>query len=100
MLITTGSVSTNHQRNEGHGAIYMINNENGKLVDTIFVDYNGCEVLPLHVERDYKSGFYVYVARQDFYDGDRSGFEGMFRGRLFVYHTDDLHYLDINTIHQ
>ena len=99
-LITTGSVSSDHQRNEGYGSIYLINNENGKLIDTISVDYNGCEVLPLHVVSDGKNGYNVYVVRQDYYDSDRSGFEGMFSGRLFVYHTDDLHKLDINTINQ
>lgn len=100
MLITTGSFSTNHQKNEGYGLIYLINNENGKLIDTIFVDYTGCEVLPMHVAPDKKSGYNVYVLRQDNYDIDRAGFEGIFKGKLFIYHTDDLHKLDINTINQ
>ena len=100
-IITTGAYSTDHAQNEGHGSIFLINNENGQLIETISVNYNGCEVLPLCVTSDNKNGYNVYVLRQDTYDINRQTFEMMKSGNLFIYQTNDLHALNINnTINQ
>ena len=101
MLVTTGVYSSDHSRNEGYGTIYLINNENGQLIETISVNYNGCEVLPLSVAADNNNGYNVYVLRQDTYDTNRQPFEMLKSGNLFIYHTNDLHTLNINnTINQ
>ncbi len=100
MLITTGTFFSDQERNKGYGSIFIINNENGKLIDSISVDYTGCDVLPLHVASDKKNGYNVYVLRQDSYDSGYNGFLDLSRGKLFIYHTDDLHKLDISTENQ
>ncbi|MBO4243627.1 MAG: hypothetical protein J5882_01035 [Bacteroidales bacterium] len=99
-IFASGSFCTDAARNQGKGEIYMINNKSGQLIDSVSVDYTGCEVLPVHVTPDKKGGYSVYVLRQDNYDSWFDGFLGLFRGKLFVYQTDDLHKLEVSTENQ
>ena len=100
-LIVTGSYINEKSQDEGYGLIYLINNENGQLIDKICVNYYGCTVLPLYVAPDNNKGFIIYALRQDIYDTNRQPFGDLKTGNIFIYNTKDLHALNINnTINQ
>ncbi|MBQ5540096.1 MAG: hypothetical protein IIU03_07675 [Bacteroidales bacterium] len=98
-IITTGKVITDKEKYSGYGAVFVLDDNTGKLLSTIPLDYLGCDIIPFYVSPAPKGGYDVYAVRRESYDDisdTRSGFHAMNGGRLYIYHADNLLELDIN----
>ena len=97
-LIVTGSVTTDYEKDEGYGAIFLIDENDGTHTETVALDYSGCDVLPVYVSPDNKGGYDVYAVRRNDYDevpAYETGFSHIYGGSLFIYHVSNLHELEV-----
>lgn len=98
MLIATGVYIPDYNKNVGNGVIYLFDNNNGQLKDTISVDYKGCDILPFYVSPDKNGEYDVYSIRRENYTeipDYQHGIANFYQGDVFMYHTNDLHNLQI-----
>ena len=96
-LITTGFYPSDYAEKYGCGVIYLIDNNNGKLIRTIPMKYSGCYIMPFYVSADRKGGYNVYAVRRNYFDESTSFLIGnSYSGPLYIYHTADLNNLQIN----
>ncbi|MBP5369134.1 MAG: hypothetical protein J6Z01_11835 [Bacteroidales bacterium] len=98
-LIATGAISKDIKKDEGYGVIFMINDNNGSILETISCDYDGCDFQPLYIYPNKNGEFDVYAVRHSNYEtksGEYNGFSYIEKGKLFIYHLNDLHKLQIN----
>jgi hypothetical protein len=97
-LIVTGAFLKDSDGEEGMGAIFLIDDTSGDVKDTVILDYKNCDVMPYIILPDKYGEYDVFTIRRDNYD-DWTDFQkgefGMDNGRLFIYHTDDLHKLQM-----
>ena len=98
-LITTGKTIIDEEKNTNCGAVFVIDDHNGKLLSTVPMDYLGCVVLPLYVTPCKDGGYCVYAVRREHFDETTSGKgvnstkEG---GMLYIYRAEQLIELNIN----
>ena len=98
-LITTGTVITDEDNNTISGAVFVIDDQSGKVSATITTDYLGCFVLPLYVMPYKDGGYCVYAVRREHYDSlsdGRGGTVSKESGMLYIYRADNLIELNIN----
>jgi hypothetical protein len=97
-LIVTSAFLKDSDGDEGMGAIFLIDDTSGDVKDQVILDYKNCDVMPYIILPDKYGEYDVFTIRRDNYD-DWTDFQkgefGMDNGRLFIYHTDDLHKLQM-----
>ena len=87
----------------GHGVIYLVDNNNGNVMDSISLAYDDCEIIPYLISPDRHGEYDVYAVRRNDYDnqsvsqhGSTTNEDHLLGGKLHIYHTDDLHKLQLN----
>ncbi len=98
-LITTGTVITDEAKNTTSGAMFIIDDQSGKVSATITTDYLGCFMRPVYVTPCKEGGYCVYAIRREHYDeptGGKGGSSSKEGGTLYIYRADDLMELNYN----
>ena len=86
LIVTASAMMSEAENYKMNGKIYLIDNINGNYTDTITCQYNGCDMVPRVISLDRHGEYDVFAARfQDYDDCEK----------LFIYHTDDLHKLQM-----
>ena len=97
-MIVPGLVATDVANDEGYGVIYLLDDNTGKLNDSIALHYNNVDVIPSVIIPDSKGEYDVFaLVRHDYDDWNDFKNDGnMENGKLYIYHTDDLHKFNVN----
>jgi hypothetical protein len=82
----------NGQKN---GAIFLIDDNSGTFIEKIVLNYDQCAVIPCVISPDFKGGYNIFAIIQNNYDDVTNSNTDTDSGKLFIYHTDDLHQLQI-----
>lgn len=83
---------------ESYGIINIINNNNHNFIDTVSFNYNGIDIAPYIISPDRHGEYDVYaILRHEYDDWNdfKKGKTSMDGGSIFIYHTDDLHKLQM-----
>lgn len=97
-MIVPGLVATDVANDEGYGVIYLLDDNTGKLNDSIALHYNNVDVIPSVIIPDSNGEYDVFaLVRHDYDDWNDFKNDGnMENGKLYIYHTDDLHKFNVN----
>ena len=97
-MIVPGLVATDVANDEGFGVIYLLDDNTGKLNDSIALHYNNVDVIPSVIIPDSNGEYDVFsLVRHDYDDWNDFKNDGnMENGKLYIYHTDDLHKFNVN----
>ncbi len=97
-LIVPGGVVEDEDNDEGYGVIYLFDDNTGKLNDSIALHYNNVDVMPSVIIPDSNGEYDVFaLVRHDYDDWNDFKNDGnMGKGKLYIYHTDDLHKFNVN----
>ena len=97
-MIVPGLVATDVANDEGYGVVYLLDDNTGKLNDSIALHYNNVDVVPSVIIPDSKGEYDVFaLVRHDYDDWNDFKNDGnMENGKLYIYHTDDLHKFNVN----
>lgn len=97
-MIVPGLVATDVANDEGYGVIYLLDDNTGKLNDSIALHYNNVDVVPSVIIPDSNGEYDVFaLVRHDYDDWNDFKNDGnMEKGKLYIYHTDDLHKFNVN----
>ena len=97
-MIVPGLVATDVANDEGYGVIYLLDDNTGKLNDSIALHYNNVDVVPSVIIPDSNGEYDVFaLVRHDYDDWNDFKNDGnMENGKLYIYHTDDLHKFNVN----
>lgn len=95
-LIIPGAVAIDYDNDEGCGTIFLLDDSNGTFKEQILLNYNEITVIPSVISPDQNGEYDVFaLARHDYDDWNdyKKGDSEMSSGKLFIYHTNDLHKL-------
>jgi len=97
-LIIPGAVLTDETSEDGIGVIYMLDDNTGNLTDSIALSYNNMDVMPSVISPDNNGEYDVFaLVRHDYDDwNDFKNGSSVEMGKVFIYHTDDLHKFNVN----
>lgn len=85
--------------NEKNGAIFLIDDNVGKIKEQIVLNYSACSVMPCVISPDGKGEYDIFALVYHEYDNPpdkRNSTANTDGGKVYVYHTDDLHKFQIN----
>ena len=98
-LIITGAIITDYENEEGYGAIFLLDDNNGTFKEDIELNYDDVIVIPSVISPNQNGEYDVFAIVRHSYDNWNDFMNGdseMSAGRVYIYHTDDLHKLQIN----
>ncbi|MBQ1697807.1 MAG: hypothetical protein II075_07970, partial [Bacteroidales bacterium] len=98
LIIAPSIEITDYSTRNWRGVIYLLDKNDGTLLETISLEHDNCKVTPIYVSPDKNGEFDVYAMRFDKYDDtsiDINSENSIGYGNLLIYHTKDLHNLQM-----
>ena len=87
-----------NENNKEIGAIFLFDDNSGSFKEKIEFNYDECAVMPCVISPDVNGEYDIYAVVRHDYDGwssNKKDKTNTDEGKLFIYHTNDLHKLQI-----
>ncbi len=87
-----------NENNKEIGAIFLFDDNSGSFKEKIEFNFDECAVMPCVISPDVNGEYDIYAVVRHDYDGwssNRKDKTDTDEGKLFIYHTNDLHKLQI-----
>ena len=98
ILMIPGVIAIDYENDVAYGAIFLLDYNTGTVKETITLNYREIEMMPCIISVDNNGEYDIFALGRHGYDdwADFKKDQSMDNGKIYIYHTNDLHNLHLN----